>query len=206
VSLNRPLTKFSADRPIQSTAEDLLGRTKFAESLGQIVKGWTGNDSLVTPLFGPWGIGKSSLKNMVLEYLRRDGNGSPTIVQFTPWQWAAQDQISEAFFSQIALSLGKKDEAKVAKNRATRFAAYAAYTKVGNHLASGVRPLLAIALASAGVLGVGNWLPIHLWLNRISPIIGCICFVLAALFGWSADFAERLQQRSQRRVNSKKKI
>jgi hypothetical protein len=57
----RPPKPFSADRPIRSKSEDLLGRSAFAESLATVVEGWTGNDSLVVALYGPWGIGKTSL-------------------------------------------------------------------------------------------------------------------------------------------------
>src|SRR3972149_9365613 len=61
--------QFSADRPVTSCKEDLLGRSGFAESLASAIKDWTGNDSLVITLYGPWGSGKSSIKNMVLEFL-----------------------------------------------------------------------------------------------------------------------------------------
>lgn len=43
---------FSADRPITSRKDDLLGRADFAESLASAIKGWTGNDSLVIALYG----------------------------------------------------------------------------------------------------------------------------------------------------------
>src|SRR6266567_5944317 len=149
----RPPNPFSADRPIRSKSEDLLGRSAFAESLAAAVEGWTGNDSLVVALYGPWGIGKTSIKNMVLEHLRRGGPDVPIIVEFTPWQWAAQDQLADAFFREIALALGKKDETKEARQRAEQFSAYAAYLKVGSHIASGIRPLLASAFPAPAPLG-----------------------------------------------------
>jgi predicted KAP-like P-loop ATPase len=62
----RPTNPFSTDRPILSKSEDLLGRSKFAESLADVIVGWTGNDSLVIALYGTWGIGKSSIKNLML--------------------------------------------------------------------------------------------------------------------------------------------
>lgn len=61
----------SSDRPITSFAEDLLGRSDFAESLASAIEGWTDNDSLIIALYGPWGSGKSSMKNMALESLRK---------------------------------------------------------------------------------------------------------------------------------------
>lgn len=56
---------FSADRPIRSRDEDQLYRRTFAEELARAVCGWRDNDSLVIALYGPWGSGKSSIKNMV---------------------------------------------------------------------------------------------------------------------------------------------
>src|SRR6476646_6600388 len=112
---DRPPSHFSADRPIRSKSEDLRGRTPFAQSLAQIFEGWTGNASLVMALYGPWGIGKSSIKNMMLEELRQKGTDAPKVVEFNPWQWAAQEKLAEAFFREISLALGKKDQSKEAK-------------------------------------------------------------------------------------------
>jgi hypothetical protein len=103
VTSSRSLNLFSADKPIRTKAADLLGRSSFAESLAAVVEGWGGNNSLVIALYGPWGIGKTSIKNMVLEHLDQRGSEGPTVVEFTPWQWAAQDQLAEAFFREIAL-------------------------------------------------------------------------------------------------------
>lgn len=77
-----PKHPFSADRPIISAKEDRLGRTVFAESLASAIKGWKGNDSLVIALYGSWGSGKSSIKNMVLESLRKSKKDCPKIVEF----------------------------------------------------------------------------------------------------------------------------
>jgi len=66
---------FSADRPITSAREDLLGRTGFAESLAAAIKGWKGNDSLVIALYGSWGSRKSA--NYVVNY--PDGAGGMSL-------------------------------------------------------------------------------------------------------------------------------
>src|SRR5438445_2581355 len=187
---NRALNPFSADRPVRSKSEDLRGRSAFAESLAAVVEGWTGNDSLVVAVFGPWGIGKCCIKTMVLENVRRGGAGALTIVEFNPWQWAAQDQLADAFFREIALALGKEDETKVAKQRAERFSAYAAYLKVGSHIATGIRPLLASAFAVAGVLGLGGSF-IAPWMKPYLAVGGSLFLCLAAFIAWSSDFAEK---------------
>ena len=82
----------------------------IAQSLASAIKGWKGNDSLVIALYGSWGSGKSSVKNMVLETLRSSesnspsslssihGNGQDTINLERPsfkrsvWYWADQTE------------------------------------------------------------------------------------------------------------------
>ena len=187
---DRPPNPFTADRPIRSKSEDLLGRSAFAESLATVVEGWTGNDSLVVALYGPWGIGKSSIKNMVLEHLYRGDPDIPSVVEFNPWQWAAQDQLADAFFREIALALGKKDDTKEAKERAERFSAYATYLKVGSHIASGVRPLLAFVVALAGLLGLGGGF-LASWMKPYLALGGLLFLAFAAFIAWSSDFAEK---------------
>lgn len=201
----RPPSQFSADRPIRAKSEDLLGRSTFAESLAEVVEGWTGNDSLVMALYGPWGIGKTSIKNMVLEHLRGRGPNAPTVVEFAPWQWAVQDQLAAAFFREIALALGKKDEAKVARRRADQFAAYAAYLKLGTHLTSGLRRLLATVLTIAGGLGIGGSLLGATWLKPLFATGGAVALVLAALAAWSTDFAQKAAEAfsSRQKLNDK---
>src|SRR6266849_9943223 len=187
----RPPNSFSADRPIRSKSEDLLGRSAFAESLAAVVEGWTGNDSLVVALYGPWGIGKTSIKNMVLEHLRRGAPDAPTIVEFNPWQWAAQDQLAEAFFREISLALGKKDKSKEAKKLAATVAAYAAFLKVGTHLLSGARSLVATVLAVTGVFGIGGYFLRPSWLQPYLGIGGAAAIVLAALLKWWTGLVEK---------------
>ena len=95
---------FSADRPINSMSEDLLGREGFAKSLAKAIHNWKGNDSLVMALYGEWGSGKTSIKNMVVDDLQNYGEIIPEIVEFNPWQWASQQGLLEAFFREGSIS------------------------------------------------------------------------------------------------------
>jgi predicted KAP-like P-loop ATPase len=113
--------RFSADRPIGTRAEDLLGRAGFADSLASAIKGWKGNESLVIALYDQWGSGKSSVKNMVLQSLRSVEANSPLIVEFNPWQWSRQNQLAEAFFQEIGLILGRSDGSEDGKRRAAKW-------------------------------------------------------------------------------------
>ena len=75
-----PKHDFSADRPIISREQDLLGRKSFAESVATAIQGWHGDDSLVVALYGPWGSGKSSIKNMMIESCKMDSQDHSLII------------------------------------------------------------------------------------------------------------------------------
>lgn len=144
--------RFSADRPIGSREEDLLGRASFADSLASAIKGWKGNESLVIALYGPWGSGKSSAKNMVLQSLRLTEADSPLIVEFNPWQWSGQNQLVEAFFQEIGLVLGRSDGSEDGKRRAAKWRTYGTYLTLGASLAKSLKAILPIlGLPGSGI-------------------------------------------------------
>lgn len=209
---DQPSTNFSADRPIQSKSQDLLGRAPFARSLAEVVEGWTGNASLVMALYGPWGIGKSSIKNMILEHLERKRTDAPKVVEFNPWQWAAQDKLAEAFFREISLALGAKDGTKEDKKRAAAFTAYAAYLKMGTHLIAGIQPSLSGLLMLVGILGVSTgYVQQASWLKPWITAGGAVALLLGAFAAWSAEFAEKLakifsarEKQSEKELNETK--
>ena len=60
---------FSADRPISGAKADRLNRKRFARQVASAIQGWHGRDSLVIAMYGGWGSGKSSVKNMIVEAL-----------------------------------------------------------------------------------------------------------------------------------------
>jgi predicted KAP-like P-loop ATPase len=115
----------SSDRPISSLSEDLLGRGGFAVALANAFIQWRGEDSLVVALYGPWGSGKSSLKNMVLEMIRRH-EGRPAIIEFNPWAWSGRDGLFSAFFDEVGITIGKESDSKEAKKLASRWRKYGA--------------------------------------------------------------------------------
>src|SRR5947207_2316069 len=88
---------FSADRPIEKAADDRLNRAPFAAAIAKALSGWTGKDSLVIALFGPWGSGKSSVKNLALEHFATLDQ-PPTVVEFNPWEWSGSTRLRDAFF------------------------------------------------------------------------------------------------------------
>jgi len=183
---------FSADRPITSRVADQLGRSGFAESLASAIRGWKGNDSLVIALYGSWGSGKSSVKNLTLESLRESKGDCPQIVEFNPWQWAGQAQLAEAFFHEIGLALGKSDKSKCAKKRATKWRAYGASLKVCSFFTGSIPKAISGLLIIIALIGLGNSFNAHLRARLTLAIISSIALLLAALFTWGGTFAERV--------------
>ena len=83
---------FQPDKPIKLCSEDSLGRKEFARSLGLKILEIQKKDSLVIGLYGQWGSGKTSLINMIIEYIEKtsglDDNCKPIIVKFNPWNFS----------------------------------------------------------------------------------------------------------------------
>ena len=75
-----PGHSFNPDRPIESAAEDRLERAGFAQQLANRIAAWQGHESLVIGLYGDWGTGKSSVKNLVIEHLAKPGTAAPNVV------------------------------------------------------------------------------------------------------------------------------
>jgi hypothetical protein len=147
----------SADLPIKSREQDKLNRGGFAEALANIIKSWRDKPSLVIGLFGDWGSGKSSLKNLVIEIIRRDRESSPQVVEFSPWQVSSQDILSETFFREIGKALGKTapPEDIVLKRRVARWKMYSSVLSISATVARAFRSALPptdpMGLAIAGV-------------------------------------------------------
>jgi predicted KAP-like P-loop ATPase len=144
---------FYSDAAIRSAAQDHLDRKGFARQLAERLAGWNSDESLVLGLYGPWGSGKSSIKNMALEHLRRHSDSCPHIVEFNPWQISGQDQLTEAFFHEIAVGLqttagGDPNAAK----RAEKWASYGRLLTIGGTVATSLKAILPLVGVPGGPL------------------------------------------------------
>ncbi len=138
---------FSADRPIVSSKNDLLGRKGFAESLAKHIERWGGHDSLVIALCGEWGCGKTSIKNMVLEHLRRQRKTKLSLVEFNPWESSGRGSLTTVFFHELATVVGESVPNKQAADK--RVAKLRAYAKLAS-LGGTVLKLVGGALHASG--------------------------------------------------------
>src|SRR5437899_3114220 len=112
---------FYEGRAVEKFGDDQLGRKEFARFFAEAIVRHHGRESLVLAVNAPWGEGKTSFKNMVVDLLTQAHSERIVTLTFTPWEWASQNQVSEAFFAEIAKQLELKDKSENAKQAAGRF-------------------------------------------------------------------------------------
>ncbi|HVX15911.1 MAG TPA: P-loop NTPase fold protein [Pirellulales bacterium] len=122
---------FSADRPISDLSGDLLGRGPFAVALANAITAWKGNDSLVLGIYGPWGSGKSSVKNMVISLLKHQ-EAAPSIIEFNPWEWSGDNRLLEVFFEEVETAIRKGIPPTDADDLGKQWKRYAARLALGS--------------------------------------------------------------------------
>lgn len=146
---------FSPDRPIERRGEDVLGRRAFSEALARAIKGWSGRESLVLALYGAWGNGKSSIKNMVIDVLESE-SPQVLIVDFNPWQLANRPTLSAAFFDELCVALGKGDVGSESRKKdvLARFQRWSHRLQGGRDFFRAVRDLFGYILVGFGCLAV----------------------------------------------------
>lgn len=184
--------EFATDRPIENLSDDLLGRSEFSVALAKALSGWHGKDSLVVALHGEWGSGKSSIKNMAMDELTKDNNDTVDIIEFSPWDWAAQDKITSAFFQEISTTIGLRDNSKEGKKLAKLFKRYGRYLNTGEMLTSGLSKALPTMFILATILGVGGNFADQEWIKNIFVGLSVLLGVWGAFLKWGNSFFKQL--------------
>lgn len=98
---------FDADRPILKSDQDRLNRSIFAKYLARCMLDHKDPQSLVVGLYGGWGVGKTSVINMVVEELNFASTNlldeeKPIILNFSPWSYSGQNQLIFNFFRRLS--------------------------------------------------------------------------------------------------------
>jgi predicted KAP-like P-loop ATPase len=105
--MSRRLPFALSDQPIVDSSNDRLGRQAFAKNLAHVIRHLDRDNSTVLALTGPWGTGKTSIKNLVIQELK-DGLKSPHVLEFSPWQLSGTGNISTLFFEAILGEIAKE--------------------------------------------------------------------------------------------------
>jgi hypothetical protein len=111
----------SVDLPIVDPSQDALGRHRFVETLSKALVEETkdangisiGHKSTgyVVGLTGEWGSGKSSVLNLVANYLER--KSGIIVVNFNPWIFRGHDDLLDGFFNELKSQIGKTTRQKL---------------------------------------------------------------------------------------------
>lgn len=101
---------FDADRPITNSNQDRLNRSLFAKYLARCMLDHHDPESLVVGLYGGWGVGKTSVINLILEELsfaasNMDDQEKPIILNFSPWSYSGQRELIYSFFRRLSSTL-----------------------------------------------------------------------------------------------------
>ncbi|MBK1624936.1 KAP family NTPase [Afifella marina] len=103
------------DRPIESEREDRLDRIPFVENLARalVIEELDDNNKVigrrstgyVVGLTGQWGLGKSSVLNLLARHL--EATEHVVVATFNPWLFSGRDELVSGFFNALRGGLGR---------------------------------------------------------------------------------------------------
>ena len=109
---------FYSDRPINTTDEDLLGRSSFANKIARAITSYNKEECLTIGIYGNWGDGKSSLANMILSEIDKIASiniyneekpAYTCIIRFNPWLYSNKEDLLSLMFAEISNSFKISD-------------------------------------------------------------------------------------------------
>ncbi|WP_081317414.1 KAP family P-loop NTPase fold protein [Microbacterium testaceum] len=98
------------DHPITSSEDDVLGRAVVARDFARSVRELDASQGLVVGVLGAWGYGKSSFVNLMREQFAEPP--ALPVIEFNPWVFSGDQQLTEVFFREIAAELRIEDQTK----------------------------------------------------------------------------------------------
>lgn len=102
-----------SDEAIKEWDEDVLGRRPLVEGICRAMAAWPAGTPLVVGLMGDWGEGKTSVLNLVVGELERQGQH--VIIQFDPWFFNSPEALIQGFLTSIESAILDLPEHKAQK-------------------------------------------------------------------------------------------
>jgi predicted KAP-like P-loop ATPase len=184
---------FSADRPILTRTQDRLARAGFAETLASSIANWRGRESIVIGIYGPWGVGKTSIKNLVIERLKSAAD-HPEILEFNPWRYHDDDLLRRAFFDELGRAVRRTDASSAARAVVRHLKVYDKMLAAGESVSGGIPKAVPIVIGALGLIGLGSSLVRDVlalpWVPAVSGSLVVLAGILASLrrlIGWLSD-------------------
>lgn len=106
------------DVPIKKQCDDLLHRRDFAIKMGKSLIETSAKDGFCVGVYGPWGSGKTSVINMILEEIENievDEELKPIVLTFNPWNFSTSDQLIQQFFLLLSDRFSSMKNTKLSK-------------------------------------------------------------------------------------------
>jgi hypothetical protein len=105
-----------SDKALGSIDQDKFNRTGFVKVLVRAIReSCSQHGSTVLALLGPWGCGKTSIKNLAVKELEK-GPTDPRVMEFCPWQVSGTGKITTLFFEALIGQISKENEVPDAVN------------------------------------------------------------------------------------------
>lgn len=112
-------TGYLSDAPVLSLAGDegdKLDRRAYVDGLAKLIKyGPCDKQAMFIAIYGAWGDGKTSVRNMVEETLNNDET-RVSFVDFSPWKYSSGSDLQSVFFENLSDHLSKCGEHDTAKS------------------------------------------------------------------------------------------
>lgn len=89
-----------ADQPIRTSNEDRFGRKQFAHRIADVIASRDSKSGIVIGIHAPWGEGKTSVLNMIVEKLEKQEQ--VLVIRFNPWRFPEESLLLRTFFVDIA--------------------------------------------------------------------------------------------------------
>jgi predicted KAP-like P-loop ATPase len=132
--------KIFPDKALGSIDQDKFNRTGFVKVLVRAIRESSSQDgSTVLALLGPWGCGKTSVKNLAVKELEK-GPTDPRVMEFCPWQVSGTGKITTLFFEALIGQISKENEVPDGNSKRKNLRLYASLLSKG----SMTRPILVV--------------------------------------------------------------
>lgn len=118
---------FIGDQPIVNKEADLLDRAEYAKKLAEAIAKSKNDSGLVCAIYGNWGSGKTSFKNLLKKELPKNVEA----LEFSPWRWSGEDVLFDRFFDEIGKSIGSNPKYEEISNK---WLLYGTYLKLGSSI------------------------------------------------------------------------